>query len=794
MKAGREPLPAPYGAAWPALVAVVVLWMALFAPQLFRGQAFTLGDANVFRPFAEFSRERWVTAHERTFWNPYVFAGIPSAPSLADPRPQWLPDRALDAFERWRPSRAFPLGGPLFAHLAGMLAMSLRARALWGVNTAGMAFAGITWGLLPELLVPFAFGHDAQCVSASLVPVVLLAVHAVCAAGSRRRTLAAALGLAAAAALQVLNGHPQVVVYGVLVALLFAIDRARAFGRPARALWIAGAVALAVAMSAAVWLPSLRYSASSFRGEGGITFAEVARFSFAWRDLLALVWPWAVGFGDATYWGGMAGNDYPRYLGVATVTLAGAVVIAGWRDGPRTIRLFAAIALVSVLLSLGTTLGPVYRALHRGLPLFSMFRAPTLWSLMAGLAVTLLAARAFAPDIRSPRRARVTLGIAGVLALLGVLIAWGPLAHTFAAEIAACRPGFDPHLLVPATRQAGLDLAARAAILAVALLLLRALALGGHRVAAGWAFVSLVVLDSGSVTVPVLQRASGPFDRLAATAPPALVRVAEHDSHLRVSSTRDLASTAAPGAATHRAFEFYSNDWIRWRTRTLGGIHGAVPGLWRPLSQITRSYGALCALGVSYMSGTPDQVWDEQQFERVSESASEVVYRLRGALGRSYAVPQVRALGNDIAVIDAMMSPAFDPGEVALSADAAIAGRYPGSRDTRLAWIEDGPDRIEIDADTGDLSFVVLADTWFPGWTAELDGQRVELYRVDQLVRGVAVPAGHHRIGMRYLPEGWRVGATASRVGWTLWLVVTLATLGAIAFERGRRRVRLAAA
>src|SRR5262245_46528743 len=171
------------------------------------GQVFTLGDARNFRPFSEYSRERWLTLHQRTLWNPFVFGGISASASLADARPQYLPDLALDAFERLRPSNVVPLGGPLLAHLAGMLAVAALARALWRCGPVAMAVAAIGWGAGPELVVNLALGHDAQLVSFSLLPAVLLAIHHVCAGGTCA-ALGAALALAFVAGVLVLTGHP----------------------------------------------------------------------------------------------------------------------------------------------------------------------------------------------------------------------------------------------------------------------------------------------------------------------------------------------------------------------------------------------------------------------------------------------------------------------------------------------------------------------------------------------------------------------------------------------------------
>jgi hypothetical protein len=806
----------------PAYAAIVLVWAALFAPQLFMGKVFTLGDARNFRPFPEYSRERWLTHHQRTHWNPFVFGGISATASLADPRPQYLPDLALDAFEQLRPSNVVPQGGPLFAHLAGMLAMAALARALWRSGAAGMALAGLGLGLGPELLVPFAFGHDAQFVSFSLLPVILLAIHHVCASDARG-AFGASLVLALAAGMLALNGHPQVEVLGGLLALGLAIERAFHFRRPERLVWLAGAGALALAIGAAVWLPAMRYSEDSFRGGGGslgVSLTEVARFSFGARDLLSLAWPQAVGFGGATYWGGLLGTDYPRFLGVVMLLLACGAVARGRRE--RVVWLLAGFAAFAVVSSLGTSLGRAGEWLRAIVPMGSRFRVPTVWIGIAQLAVALLAARALAgrdaeapapPAEAPPERApRVAWIVAAALLVLGLALA-GPLREAFAGMIRSLRPAFDAATAATAARAAGLDLALRAAILAAAVTLLwrartpRAGAATGADtpsrpiplaapVLAAAGLVALVVLDLGSVSYPVLARATGPLSSVMAAPEPELAKIGAREPWVRVSSTRDVAFVPGAPVVNRRDYEFYSNDWIRWRARTLGGTHGAPPALWRRMGDITRSYGAMCALGVVYMSADPGPAWGERDYEPFFRGPRESVYRLRGALGRAYAVPEVVAPGNDIVVIAAMMEPDFNPSQTAFASGPGVEGEYPGALQCHITWLADQPDTLVFETDAQDRAFLVIADAWFPGWRARLDGAEIPIHRVNQLLRGVIVERGHHQVEMTFEPRGWAAGVRLTRLGllvmlalgiaWGVWTWRERASGGAMATAQAR--------
>ncbi|MBI3362844.1 MAG: hypothetical protein HY023_17215 [Chloroflexi bacterium] len=74
--------------------------------------------------------------------------------------------------------------------------------------------------------------------------------------------------------------------------------------------------------------------------------------------------------------------------------------------------------------------------------------------------------------------------------------------------------------------------------------------------------------------------------------------------------------------------------------------------------------------------------------------------------------------------------------------------------------------------------YVVLADTYYPGWRAYLDGQPAPLVPADFAFRGVFVPIGQHMVEFRYEPASFRFGAILSAAAflifsslslWVLW-------------------------
>jgi hypothetical protein len=202
--------------------------------------------------------------------------------------------------------------------------------------------------------------------------------------------------------------------------------------------------------------------------------------------------------------------------------------------------------------------------------------------------------------------------------------------------------------------------------------------------------------------------------------------------------------------------------------------------------------GMLRALAVRWFEGQELKAQDTTRVEVVERAPSGMtVYRLRHPLPRAYAVPEVIAVREDLDVLRCLYDAHFAPERIAYTTELRAAGRYPGSAGTKLRWQRDDPDRLELDVDAPMMAFIVLADAWLPGWSVAVDGARAPLFRVDHLLRGVAVPAGSHRVTMRYEPPGWAVSVPVTRVAFLLWL--GLAVVAGVALARGGTASRIPA-
>jgi SAM-dependent methyltransferase len=72
------------------------------------------------------------------------------------------------------------------------------------------------------------------------------------------------------------------------------------------------------------------------------------------------------------------------------------------------------------------------------------------------------------------------------------------------------------------------------------------------------------------------------------------------------------------------------------------------------------------------------------------------------------------------------------------------------------------PNRVEVKTESVARSILVLADNFYPGWRAKVDGRRAKISRVNYNQRGVIVPAGSHTVSFVYQPKSVLYGLIIS--------------------------------
>ncbi|HEX9075276.1 MAG TPA: oligosaccharide flippase family protein, partial [Anaerolineae bacterium] len=156
------------------------------------------------------------------------------------------------------------------------------------------------------------------------------------------------------------------------------------------------------------------------------------------------------------------------------------------------------------------------------------------------------------------------------------------------------------------------------------------------------------------------------------------------------------------------------------------------------------------------------------------------IYRNDHVLPRAFMVSDYRVIPDRAALLAAMKE--FDPArQVLLEQEPA-----PGALDisTRSSSVgtptcvfnpveitQYSGSQVVVNSDQSCAGWLVLSDSYFPGWIGQVDNQDVALYRADYNFRAVYVPPGAHTIRFKYSPISFRVGLIGSFLGGMLILM-----------------------
>jgi hypothetical protein len=132
------------------------------------------------------------------------------------------------------------------------------------------------------------------------------------------------------------------------------------------------------------------------------------------------------------------------------------------------------------------------------------------------------------------------------------------------------------------------------------------------------------------------------------------------------------------------------------------------------------------------------------------------VQRLDEALPRAFLVSGFR-LGKDPHLLNTYYDESFDPRrEVLLSELATLdeVADFTGVVDD----IRYGPNHVVIKTHQNGDGLLVLLDSWFPGWTATVDGVPEHIFRANHFYRAVKLASGNHTVRFVYEPVGFKSG------------------------------------
>jgi hypothetical protein len=444
-----------------------------------------------------------------------------------------------------------------------------------------------------------------------------------------------------------------------------------------------------------------------------VPYSAHETFSMAPSSILGVVLP------------GLATVSEP-FVGFTALTLALIGVAARWRD--HRVRLFAFLGIAAFVYALGANTvfeGIVYSVV----PMVEKARTPAAAISLFGFAVSVLAC--FGVDALGRRvAAGYVQRSSRTLAVIGLFL----IAALFVFTI--MKIGFDQRL----------------ALAGVSALLAAGLMAGVYRNALRFRHTALlcgllVLLETSSVHI---QSAGKTGDLMGFI----------HNMR----SNRDVAA-------------FLRKQSPPFRIAMIGDD---IPGNWAAYHDVDAIGGHLASLSsnittVPIHNRNVQLLWGARYlFAKEAETAQDrevftgqsgrKVFARDESFPRSWVVHQVERVENRQKINEAVVAdlPSFARRAMMTASPPALDAC---GGDESAVYERPAGDTVIVKTTLACKGMVVVSDTYFAGWIADVDGASAEIYEVNAAMRGVVVPAGKHLITMRYRPTSVYLGAFLTLIG-----------------------------
>jgi hypothetical protein len=741
---------------------LLFVFTLFFFPVLFEGSTFFFRDIHHFAyPMKWYIAKSWAVG-EWPYWYPNLLQGIPLM-SLMHPG-VFYPPSVIFLLEDF--SFAFNAYF-LFHHLVLMGSVYALCR-YWGRSPQASVAASLT-ALLGGYFLSLSSLYN-QFQSAIWFPSILLMWQKFIAGGRLKYYCIAVVFLA----FQVLGGGPEHAIFSVLLVYAHSLylpkDEERLRGFIQKSLAMLALVIAALALSAPQWIPTYYLLLELTRGSG-LDYATSTHWSLKPETLPDLFLPENFTYFLKKVREKLDYMDYfvhSFYMGIVPMfALLGSLLI-NWKQ--KETRFWLMTFGAGVFFALGK-FNPLYSLFYEWVPLFSMFRYPQKFFFFCAYALVFLSAWVIdrfkdAHDIKEIKKLLLAL----LATAIGVTTVFGTHAN---------RDGLVTLMI----------------ILLMALGLLALYVKKINRSVLASFFLLLIVMDlmgKNSMLIPLIER------EFYTDPPPLAKRLGGTADSFRIYNgmlpEKMVKIKIPPRPAKNRLQKspskpdqpLYNLLDIQLATRdqvypNLGAIYGLAYAdgketmmlksslLWHDsflMSDIPKKQRILERSNVKYWVTEDYELLPSDQHPR----GLKKVNVFEDALPRAFLVGESRQVP-EAEMLDIYYNSSFDPlQQVLLTEPVEIKKEKQFSG--QVEKIVYSPNRVTMKTNQDKEGFLVLLDTYFPGWKVEVDGKPERIYRANYFYRGVMLAPGSHSIEFSYEPVGLKTGVVISGVTFILLFIL----------------------
>lgn len=815
-----------------AVLLFVVLAFAYFFPADTEGRILFRHDSAASRGLAHDAEEYYQKTGEVSRWTNSVFCGMPTYQMSPAYKSSAVLDQAVKFYHLWLPDYVWYL----FAYLLGFYIL-LRA---FDFRQSLAALGSVIWAFSSYFLIIIAAGHYWKVMALAYLPPMIAGVVL----AYRGKYLWGLLVTAVFAAFEVNANHVQMTYYYLFIILFMIIaylveairTKTLAHFAKATAVCALGAV-IGICLNISNLYHTWEYGNESMRGKSelvkrnsanqtssGLDRDYITQWSYGIDETWTLLIPNAKGGASVPlamnktamdkadnnyvqiyqqigqYWGEQPGTSGPVYVGafVMMLFILGLFIV----KGPMKWALLAA-TILSVLLSWGRNFMGFTDFFLDYVPMYAKFRTVASILVIAEFTIPLLAMLALKriidePDILTRRIKCVyaSFALTGGFCLLFALLpgVFFP-DYVSSSEMQALSqiPGdqLQPLLAnLTEMRKAVFTADCWRSVWIIVLGTLFLLLFKAGKLKAPvmiGAVLVLCLVDMWQVNKRYLN------DDM-------FVEKSVRDQPVTKSATEQqiLRDTSLDYRVLNLAGSTFNENETSYYLKSIGGYH---PAKLRRYQEMIEAYISpemqKAFSAVADNQGDMTKVNGDSLFPVLNMlNAKYLILPLQGGQTVPVLNPYVYGCAwfvDKIRYVDNANQELAQVGKIDLRHEAVADRKFSGQLGQAVAQDTAGtvsitacePNRLAYDVNSSKGGILVFSEVYYPGWTAKVDGEDVEVGRVDYILRAIQVKPGKHKVELSFFPKS--VDNT-EKVAYAAYGALLLVILLLVFFEYKRQR------
>lgn len=621
-----------------------------------------------------------------------------------------------------------------------------------------------------------------------------------------------------AVAFNILAGHPQYFFYtAIAVAAYFTVRVIQEFKEHKDWKYLGYRVSgffiiylAAILLTAIQLLPAFEMIKHSARQT--LTYEWVGQFSFAPENLVTFFIPEF--FGDlleTPYWGRYYLWEMSLYIGIFPLILC---AIASFSYREKFTKAFLIIALITFILALGK-FTPLFKVLYAVVPGFNMFRGNSKFifivafflSVLSGVGAEYLQRRmqnGVSPETLNKKKAISFFPVAtGIVALVGLFVlvffisrvgygAWyGIINKIFSlGDRYTTLPNLKDHEFLSATFATAAKGSVRCVILAIISLLVIGL----------WFRKSLKKRILIPVTIALIfcdlwffgNKYMVTFDSRQCFWNKEMLTVLKNDHEpFRIATVGHFELNQGMAHEISHVGGYDANvikEYSEFMNFSCGKPIDE-PNIVLEVKQISKLTNLL---NLKYILLPSNASIDHPTIKPIFRDSKYALFQNIQVLPRAFIVHDARIMQGREAILKELASDEFHPLKYVILEEPSLPVINPDPE--RLQQepfpniIEYSANKVTIKATMAEDGYLVLGDTFYPGWNVYVDGKKSKVLKANYILRSVFLEKGEHIVEFVYEPKSFFIGMIITLASMVILIPASIFCIGLVSGGTGITR------